>query len=417
MFQAWPHPTLAPRADGPGRNIMNRFVVPALLTALIAIPTMSNDAVFAAIPAIRSDFGESPASVQIALSSFIYAFAITQLIYGPLSDRFGRRPVLIATMVLYTGASVLCAVAADLNALVWARVLQGIGAASGPAVARAVLRDLYGAEKSAQILSYVMAAFGVIAISAPVIGGGLTEYFGWPAVFYWAALYEVILLIGIVALLPETNTSPNKSATDPIRLLRNMSMLMADGRFRSFTTVNTAIYCAMFAWLSGGMFVLIEGAGLGADLAGTYFAISIVGFIVGSMIAGRMLARIDVEKVVAIGLLLCASGCVAGAVVATAWPPTAFAMIAPATLLMAGVGLVIPPATSAGIAPFPHIAGTASSLIGFCQWVGGGTTVLAVGYLYDGTALPLYLFSIAICLVAGAVMFRNRTSKRRTQSL
>ncbi len=181
--------------------IPGTLLVSAILTLLIAIPVMATDAMFVAVPAIRAAFEADPGAVQVATTSYILAYAVVQLIYGPLSDRHGRRTVLVGALIIFIAGSALCAAASSLGWFAVARALQGIGAGSGPTMARAILRDRHGAERSIRILSYVMAAFGVIA---PMIGGVLVAEIGWRAVFVFAALYGAVCLALVWFRLDET---------------------------------------------------------------------------------------------------------------------------------------------------------------------------------------------------------------------
>lgn len=184
--------------------IPGTLLVSAILTLLIAIPVMATDPMFVAVPAIRAAFEADPGAVQVATTSYILAYAVVQLIYGPLSDRHGRRTVLVGALIIFIAGSALCAAASSLGWFAVARALQGIGAGSGPTMARAILRDRHGAERSIRILSYVMAAFGVIAVIAPMIGGVLVAEIGWRAVFVFAALYGAVCLALVWFRLDET---------------------------------------------------------------------------------------------------------------------------------------------------------------------------------------------------------------------
>jgi len=370
----------------------------AVLTLLIAIPVMATDAVFVAVPAIRETFSASPGDVQIAMTSFILSFAVVQLLYGPLSDRHGRRKVLLVALSVFTAGSALCATATSLDWLIAARVLQGIGAGSGPTLARAILRDRHEAEQSIRILSYIMAAFGVIAVIAPIVGGILVERVGWPAVFVLGSLYGMVCLALTWFLLDETRPAEWAASRGIVRNFRSYAVLVRSRNFMLLASANTAIYGAMFAWIAGAMFVMIEGFGQAADTVGAYYAVSIMGFVFGSALAGRLQVRLTPLQVIAGGLVICLAASIAGWSVSDVRAP--LAVIVPGFAMMIGVGFVVPPATALGIAPFPEMAGAASALIGFIQMAASSLTVLAVGFLYDGTAGPMMIL-MALLSAAG----------------
>jgi len=382
------------------------LLVNAILTLLIAIPVMATDAVFVAVPAIGEAFSADPGAVQIAMTSYILAYAVAQLVYGPLSDRHGRRVVLAVALAVFTAGSVLCAVAPSLGWLTVARALQGIGAGSGPVLARAILRDRYGAASSIRILSYVMAAFGVIAVIAPIVGGVLVDRIGWRAVFVFGALYGAVCLALAWFRLDETRPAEwreeRQAGHGIASYFRSYAVLARSPSFMLLAGANTAIYSAMFVWIAGSVFILIDGMGLSADEAGGYYAVSVIGFVVGSALAGRLQARLTPLRVIAGGIVLCLVAAIAGWAVADVAEP--LAVVIPGFVIMIGIGCVIPPATASGIAPFPEMAGAASALIGFIQMAVSALAVLAAGFLYDGTARPMMLLMAALS-AAGLVLF------------
>ena len=370
----------------------------AILALLIAIPVMATDAVFVAVPAIRETFSTDSGSVQIAMTSYLLAYAMVQLLYGPLSDRHGRRKVLLVALVVFTAGSALCATATSLGWLTVARALQGIGAGSGPTLARAILRDRHGAENSIRMLSYIMAAFGVIAVIAPVVGGVLVERINWRAVFVFGSSYGVLCLTLVWFRLDETRPAEWAAGRGIARYFHSYAVLVKSRNFMLLAGANTAIFGAMFVWIGGAMFVIIEGLGQAADAAGAYYAVSIVGFVVGSGLAGRLQSRFTPLQVIAGGIVICLAASTAGWGISGIRAP--LAVIIPGFAMMIGIGFVVAPATAMGIAPFPEMAGAASALIGFLQMAASSLTVLAVGFLYDGTAGPMMIL-MAVLSAAG----------------
>lgn len=385
----------------------------ATLVMMLAIQSVSVDVVFPGIPAIRHAFAVSPGEVQLSVSIYIFTFAVTQLAYGPLSDRFGRRPVVLASVVVYTAASVLAALADSFAMLLVARFLQGVGAASAPSIARAVVRDLYGPERSGAVLSYLMAAFGIVAVASPVIGGALTDAFGWRAVFVFCAVYGC-LIVGLAwAWLGETLAVRNVSPLDPRGMARNFATIARDRRFAVLTACNCCFYGGMFAWLAGGVYVLIEVLGVSAGAAGAYIGLSTGGFIVGSALAGRAMRRHATLRIVAAGALICLASSVALAAFGLVGAVSVATLVIPAFVFMLGLGGVLPPSMAAGIAPFPRMAGAASALIGFLQMTVGAAMVAATGYLFDGTALPMALL-MTVTGVAGLAVLGLYPAGRAT---
>ena len=363
---------------------------------------MATDAVFVAVPAIREAFAADPGEVQVAMTSYVLAYAAVQLIYGPLSDRHGRRKVLLIALVIFVVGSILCATATSLGWLIVARALQGIGSGSGPTLARAILRDRHGAESSVRLLSYIMAVFGVIAVIAPIIGGVLVEGAGWRSVFVFGAIYGATCVALVWLRLDETRPVELAAGHGLARYFQSFALLVRSRSFMFLVAANTAIYAAMFAWIAGAMFVLIEGMGQDADTAGAYYAISIIGFVVGSALSGKLQSRFTPLQVVAGGIVFFLAASLAGWMCSDIREP--LALVGPGFAMMMGIGFVVAPATASGIAPFPEMAGAASALIGFIQMAASSITVLAVGLIFDGTARPMMIM-IAVLGTASLIFF------------
>lgn len=361
------------------------------LTMLLALHASTIDTLFPGIPAMRAEFAVGAGASQLSMSAFVYAFAAVQLVYGPLSDRFGRRPVLLWSMSLFVLGAILAAVAGSFETLVASRILQGIGAGAAPAVGRAVIRDIYGPERSGQVMSYIMAGFGCIAVANPVVGGVLTDWFGWRAIFLYMTAYAAIILVLVWLRLGETLPARDPDGLRLPRLAGNYRVLLTDRRFVAITVCTCCIHGAMFGWLSGSILVFIESYGATPTLAGTFISVSLGGFILGSAVAGRIANRLGSTRLIAAGNLICLASAAAALVPAHMAAQYAPLMIAPVTVFMFGVGFVIPPAVAAAIAPFPYMAATASSFLGFSQISASSTVILISGYLYDGTMRPVAL--------------------------
>ena len=375
------------------------------LTMLLALHATTIDTLLPGIPDIRSEFAVGAGAGQLSISAFVYAFAAVQLVYGPLSDRFGRRSVLLCAMSLFTLGTVLAFVASSFEALVVSRIVQGIGAGAAPAVARAVIRDIYGPERSGQVLSYIMAAFGIIAVANPVVGGVLTDWFGWRAVFVYMTAYGTAILVLVWYRLAETRPAGEADGSGIRRLLRNYGVMLTDRRFVVITVCTCCIHAAMFGWLAGCVLVFIDSWGATPTLAGTYISVSLGGFILGSMVAGRISNRLGSTRLIEAGNLVCLSSAAIALVPAYAGVQSAPAIIAPVIAFMFGVGFVIPPASAAAIAPFPSMAGAASSFLGFSQISASSTVILISGYLYDGTMRPVALVMTVLAGLGLSVFF------------
>ncbi|WP_042696073.1 multidrug effflux MFS transporter, partial [Azospirillum sp. B506] len=248
-----------------------------LLTALVAFGPLSTDLYLPSLPALVRIFGTDVATVQLTLSIFLVGFAVSQLVYGPMSDRFGRRPTLLVGVSIYLVASAVCAMTSSIEALIAARFFQALGACCGPVVARAVVRDVFGRDRAATVLAYMSMAMALAPAVGPMLGGVLTEGFGWRANFVLLTIFACGILGTIWSMLDETNTHRDEEALQPGRLAANYLLLLRNRGFVGYVLVVAFSYSGIFSFISGSSFVLIEqlhltpaqyGAGFGAVVLG-----------------------------------------------------------------------------------------------------------------------------------------------------
>jgi len=379
------------------------FLFAAIMTALVAFGPLSTDMYLPSLPAMKTDFGATVSQVQLTLSVFLGGFAVSQLFYGPLSDRFGRRPVLLFGIVVYGLASVACFLSTTIEALIIARFFQAFGACSGPVLGRAVVRDVYGQERAAQVLAYMGSAMALAPAVAPMFGGYLQVWYGWQANFVVISIFAFVL-VGLVAfLIQETNDHQNPDALKPGRLIANYLELLRHREFIGYVLLNSFVFSGLFAFISGSSFVFIDIFGLEPNIYGICFGLVVCGYISGTLLAGRFSRKLGGPRMLRYGsiLALCAGLLLAG--VAYGGGNSAASVVLPMMVFMVGVGLVMPNSMAGAIGPFPKMAGAASALMGFLQMtiaasVGGG-----VGLLHDGTHLPMVT---AIALM-GALTFAS----------
>lgn len=377
-----------------------------LLPLLVAFQAISTDLYLPALPSLMADLGTDVASVQLTLSVFLVGFALAQLVYGPLSDRLGRRPLLLAGTALYAVASLLCVFATTIEQLVALRLLQAVGACAGPVLGRAVVRDVYGPQDAARVLAYLAAAMALAPAAGPILGGYLTVWYGWRASFLLLTLLGVLALLGTWRLLPETNSRRDPSAMQPARLAANYAELLSHPLYRRFVMVAVCGYGGIFAFISGSSHLLIEVVGLSPELYGMCFAAVVLGYMGGSLLAGRLTGRVGIEALVRAGGMTCAAGGLAGLALALSVPPSVPSIIGPMAVFMLGAGFALPASNAGALGPFPGKAGLASALMGFAQLTLASLLGIGLGAVYDGTALPM---TAALALVGiGALAAGHR---------
>ncbi len=361
----------------------------ALLIGLVAMGPISTDMYLPSLPILTAAFDVRPDRVQLTLSMFLAGFACAQLIYGPLSDRFGRRWVMFGGVCLYVGASAACALAQSIDQLIVARFFQAVGACSGPVLARAVVRDLYGRERAAQMLAYMGTAMGLVPAVAPFLGGYLTIWFGWRSNFVVLAAVGIVLMLGILSILHETNQHRDHTATRLGRLAENYAALFRSRAYLGYVLCAACAYSGLFAFISGSSFVLIEFLGVAVENFGLYFSLIVVGYMTGTLSVAMLTPRFGLDTMRLAGAAIAAASGVHGAALATFAEPTVVTVVGPVILYMVGLGIVLPNTIAGAIAPFPRMAGVASALLGFVQMALAALTGIAAAAFDDGTQIPM----------------------------
>ena len=356
------------------------------LAALTALGPLATDMYLPAMPAMAGALDTGPDQIQLTLSLYMAGFAVAQIFCGPISDRFGRKPVMIAGFSLFLLASLLCAFAPSIEWLLVGRFLQALGGAAGPVLGRAAVRDIYGPIEAGRVLSYMASTMALAPALAPVVGAGLLLFFGWQSIFMLLTVYAAIMLLVLVYLMPEPLSPENRQSVSPRVILRNYRMLLTQRAFIGYTLVNASGFASLFAFLSGSSFVLIEFMGMTPFEYGIGFTLIVAGFFSGTIFSGRYSHRLGRDRLLLLATLCCAlaGSIMAGLAVAGIYAP--WAVIGPHILFLVGFGIVMPQSMSGALAPNPQCAGAASSLFGFLQMTIAALAGALVGQFHDGTS-------------------------------
>jgi DHA1 family bicyclomycin/chloramphenicol resistance-like MFS transporter len=375
-----------------------------LLIALTATAPLAVQIFLPALPAIQAYFGVSTGIAQLVFSLSIFANAIAMLAFGPLSDRFGRRPTIIFGMLAFTAGSALAALAPDVWTLIFARILQSIGGAAGMVLARAVVRDLYDRERAAQMIAYLIMAMVVAPMLAPTIGALLTDGFGWRAVFWFTTAVAVVLTLLVIRHLFETR--PPEAGAGGFGLLGGASHLLRQPAFLAYTLQSSFAISVFFSFLGGAPYFMVSILGRPATEYGLYFILVSGGFMAGNFASARITQRVGLDRMIWLGSVLA----LAGVLVATLllgsglWQPAA--LFGPMMIAGFANGLSVPNAQAGAVSVDPGLAGTASGLAGFGQMFMAGVVSQAVGMLQDGTphAMLAFMTGCAVLSVVGFVV-------------
>jgi DHA1 family bicyclomycin/chloramphenicol resistance-like MFS transporter len=381
-----------------------------LLGALIATPPLAMDIYLASMPAMTTALHAPTSEVQLTLSVYMYGWGIAQLFAGPLSDRYGRRPALLASLAVFVCASLFCAFARNVFMLIGGRLVQAVSIASIGVVPRAAVRDLYAGDKAAHVLSLMSVVLGIAPVVAPIIGSNLHVWLGWQSNFVAVAIYGSLLWYFVYAQLPETLARKDVRAIAPRAVVANYRRLLASPAYVGYMLVSAFGFSGLFAFLAGSAFVFQNVMGQSAQGFGVMFGTVMLGNITGATIGSRVVRRIGIARLVHVGTaLMLVAGVTLGALSLTEVHHPA-AVIVPMFAFMVTFTLTMPTATAGALTPFPQIAGSASSLLAFCQFVVASTAALVVGLTLDGTTRPM---SLAIAAASVGAFASLRMTERR----
>ncbi len=370
-----------------------------LLGALSMVSALAVDMSLPAFPAMEAAFASSADRVQLTISAYLVGYSTGQLFYGPLSDRYGRRPMLLLGMAIYTVSAFLCALAPTIESMVALRLLQGLGGCVGVVITRAAVRDHFSGPALAQILSSITAVQAFGPLLAPVIGGVLTSQLSWRWIFLVQSGFAAIVFVMTWTGFAESLRSLDPRAIRPRHLLANYYTFFSNPRCIGYALVSASVFGGLFVVLSASPFVLIQLYGLSSEAYGFFFSASVSGYMLGAFGNRRLLRRgMRGEKLLRWGLAVLLAA--AGAMLFCAtlrWGGTAGIMV-PYFVYCIALSLVQPNVVAAAMEPVPHMAGTGASLMGAIQMSSGAVSGYLVNLFFDGTGTPMGVgIAIAAC--------------------
>ena len=369
-----------------------------LLVGLTALAPFSLQIFLPALPAIQAEFRVTPGIAQLALSLSLLASAFAMLAYGPLSDRFGRRPVLLAGLGAFTAGSVACAFAPTIATLIGGRLMQSIGAAAGMVLARAIVRDLHGRERSASVIAYLTTAMVVAPMLAPTVGAVLIDLASWRAIFGLSVVVGVALTWQTGRQLVETRAPA--AGSGPLPMWAGAGRLLRTPAFLAYALQSTFAIAVFFAFISGAPYFMLDVLHRPATEYGLYFILVSAGFMAGNLIAARVTARVGLDRMIRIGSALALAATLLALGLLAGWGWTPIALFGPMLGAAFANGLTVPNAQAGAISVEPALAGTASGLAGFLQMFTAALVSQAVGALQNGTPYPMLGFMLACALLS-----------------
>jgi len=387
----------------------------ATLVGLVAYAAVATDLYLPALPAIVDEFNVSEAQGQLTLSLFMLGMAVGQLFFGPLSDFYGRLPVVTVGTVFFIATSVACAAAPSMEFMWVTRFIQGLAASSGPVIARAIVSDRYAASsgpviaraivsdryhgpRAAQVMSMLGAAMAVIPLIAPTIGSWILVVFDWRATYLALAVFAIAVLLGL-RQFQESAPAIGQGGVDIGRIFRLFSRCLSTMRFIGYQICGTATYSAILAYLSTVAFFMRDVFELPSQYFGYAFAISVAGFMVGALLCSRLVMRLGTNPTMTIGVVLTLLAAIVQWWAAPGGSANISLLAVSSWGLFFGIGLTSANAAMGAISLFPQSVGAASAVFGFIHATVAAIAGFIAGQLYDGTLVP----TATIMLICAAI--------------
>jgi DHA1 family bicyclomycin/chloramphenicol resistance-like MFS transporter len=395
---------------GPGTV---RLVI--VLGSMNAIGPLSIDMYLPAFPEIARALDTSASSVQLTLTACVAGLALGQLLLGPLSDRFGRRIPVIAAMVTYSAASLLCALATSVGALIALRFVQGLTGAGGIVISRAVVRDLHSGARAVRLFSSLMLVTGLAPILAPLLGGQLLAVSSWEGIFISLSILSALIAMLAALGLRETLPPERRIPSGLRRTVQTMGTLLRDRSFLGHALAGGLTFGALFAYISGSPFVLQGIYGLSPQVFSLAFAMNGLGLVAASQVNARIVERLGPTRLLRRALACVAASAFTLLVVVSIGGLSVWAVLVPMFAIVSSIPFVLPNSTALALADHAAVAGTASALLGLIQFMVGALAAPLVGVAGPDTAVPMGV--IMATLAIGGLAAQRFAGRRQRWSV
>ncbi|CUY95512.1 Bcr/CflA family efflux MFS transporter [Serratia marcescens] len=369
------------------------------LSALMAVTSLSTDIYLPAMPLMAKDLR---GNAELTITGFLIGFCLAQLIWGPVSDRFGRRLPLFIGMGLFVIGSMGCALSTDIGQIIFWRVFQALGACTGPMLARAMIRDLFSRTRAAQMLSTLMIIMAIAPIAGPLIGGQMIKVTSWHTIFWLLAIIGALMLMSLF-WLPETLPAEKRSQTSVTKAFKNYFTLLTNTRYMRFTLCLTFYYVAAYAFITGSPFVYITYFGVDPQHYGWLFAINIVGLMAVSMVNRRLVHRYPLEMLLKNAVFIATIAALVLAVTTGLGVGGLFLIVGAVFVFFSMNGIIAATSTACALDAVPNVAGSASALMGALQYGSGIISSLLLALFSDDTPWTMG-WIIAVFTAASALM-------------
>ncbi len=375
---------------GSGKVVpMPAALIVVMLALLLGVQPITTDLYLPALPALQGQLGASMAQSQLTLTALLLAFGCSQLVWGPLSDRWGRRTILLLGLSAYVLAALGCALAQSIDILIVWRAVQGVAMGAAVIGARAVVRDLYAPVEGAQAMSRALTGLGVIACVSPPLGGWLAGQLGWRATMAALAVFGILAWVLVFVRFQETLRQPSLQALQPVHLLRTWGRILQHPTFLAFTAITTCTYAGLFTYLATSSFTFIQVLGWSSTAYGLLLACNGLLYVSGTVLCRRLVVRWGVRRSVQLAGVLSLTGGSLMGILALLGVDSAWAYILPFWLYIIAHGIYMPCSQSGAVGPFPQAAGTAVAVNGAVTMVVAFAIGHWLGQHMNATVLPL----------------------------
>lgn len=386
----------------------------SLLTILFSNGILAATMYLPSLPAIGQQLHSPAEALPLTLTVYFITFAGGQLIYGPLSDRYGRRPFLLGGLAIMVAGSAACALVDNLSGLLWARAVQGLGAASTMATGRAIINDVYDRNRAARATSVVSAALAVAPIVAPMLGGLIEHYLDWRATFWLSGAITLVVAMLLLWRLPETHPPTGETGSVLRGIMRSYAFLLSSRAFLALGLLNLGIFAGLHSFNASAPAVLIGSMGVTPLDYGLLIALGSAGFLAGALLSARLGGRLGLLRLIDLGVICMLAGAGGLLLLTELLGDNVTAIIGMRVLWAVGMGLALPNSAVAAIGVNPATLGAGAALSGFLQTAGGGlgSAVTALFPAGDDTSLAVvFAWTALFCAV---VWWINRAAAART---
>jgi DHA1 family bicyclomycin/chloramphenicol resistance-like MFS transporter len=386
----------------------------AILSALMGFASISTDFYLPAMPAMADDLRADPGSIDYTISGFLIGFSLGQLVWGAVSDKYGRRIPVALGLILFIIGSAGCAMSQSVEAIIIWRVFQALGACAGVVLSRAMVRDLYQGPRAAQMLSTLIAVMAIAPLLGPILGGQIAALVGWRAIFWTLVLVGLLALVGLFTL-PETLPFERRR-TDPLSgAFRRYAMLLGHKKIVGYAGAGAFFYSGMYAYIAGTPFAFITYHHVPAQYYGLLFGSGIVGIVVTNLINARLVHRFGMDRILICGTFVAT---LAGIVLAIcAWSDLGglWGLFLPLLVFVSVTGFIVANSIAGAMSDYPEQAGSVSALVGAIQYGSGIAGSGLVGAFADGTPWPMgwVIAIMAIGSMSCAALITNGTGAER----